>query len=133
MSKEKIPQQESLERPRHETIFDLYKEKVTEGRVGSLIKVVLSDPNTKTRFYQLFEDKKILDPVIAGTVSEKITPLMTTLMRDDFIRSLLMDAMLGDMKDDSDAFKKVIEDKSAEFEKGSRENIEKELVFNRGV
>src|SRR3990167_9950950 len=94
----KIEQPKTESQP--ENVFEVYREKLMEGRVGALIKVVLSDHSTRTRFYQLFEDKGILES--AGMdmedISQKATPLIVTMMRDTSLRGLLMDAILGDMR-----------------------------------
>lgn len=135
MGIENLSSNEHIEQtPRKENIFELYKNKLTENRVGALIKIVLSDPNTRTRFYQLFEDKKILGSSSIDTkdLSQKATPLMVTLMRDLSLRNLLMNAMLGDMRDNSDDLKEAIEGAVEKVEKGKTdESIEKALVYNR--
>ncbi|OGN10291.1 MAG: hypothetical protein A3J46_00665 [Candidatus Yanofskybacteria bacterium RIFCSPHIGHO2_02_FULL_41_11] len=116
----KIEQPKTESQP--ENVFEVYREKLMEGRVGALIKVVLSDPSTRTRFYQLFEDKGILES--AGMdmedISQKATPLIVTMMRDTSLRGLLMDAILGDMRSKSNVLKEAIEEK----EEGA-------MVFNR--
>lgn len=116
-----------------EGLQELYRDKLTHGRVAALIKVVLSDPTARALFYENFKDKDILkssgaDP---GKFSSRVSALMVSLMRNISLRGLLMESVLGDMREESAKRKSI----AGEFQKeGTDRGRElKTQTYNRVV
>lgn len=112
---EAIPETKEKTNPDLERFF---LKKLKEGRVGNLIKIILTDPQTRERFFQIHEDKMINveDPAIFHTSPERFSSLFVSLMRDKEMRRVLIDLIQQEQREQTSIHKQALKEANADFE-----------------
>lgn len=100
-----------MERPAgQEAIRNLFVEKLRHGDVGNLIRILLSDPETRELFLKLHQDRGVfLPPDQWRATPGSISAVLTTLMRDPALKDLVVDSMVRQMFRDTKKIKAAIE------------------------
>lgn len=93
--------------------------KLKEGRVGNLLKIILSDPQTRERFFQLHSDKmiNIEDPELFHQSPERFSAVFVSLMRDKEMRQVLIDYIQQEQREQTSLHKRLLKEANKDFER----------------
>lgn len=106
----------------------LYVRKLREGRIGNLIKVLLSDPTTRERFMDIHQDKMInFEEETFDDSPEKISSVIVSIMRDRELREVLLKMIDEDYVEKSLKLYGAIEAAIEKFER-SPKSLEQEDI-----
>jgi hypothetical protein len=126
-----------LEGEKRQEVIEHFASRLRTGRVGSLIKMLLVEPENRDRFYKLHEDREMFqdDDIDYKKDPSRITSVVVSLMRDTEMRQLFMDAALYDMNDKSEALSEAIGAVEREATQQERESVQvyDEVFIGGGV
>lgn len=119
---------EQKEEKEHAEVKMLYVRKLREGRIGNLIKVLLSDPTTRERFMDIHQDKMVnFEEETFGDSPEKISSVIVSMMRDRELREVLLKMIDEDNADKTEKLSDAIKAANEKFDR-SPKSIEEEDV-----
>ncbi|MBI4276697.1 hypothetical protein HY629_02560 [Candidatus Uhrbacteria bacterium] len=112
-----------------------YVRRLKEGRVGVLIRTLLSSPETAGRFTKIHKDKDVFLSSEVERSSEKVSSVLVSIMRDPQLRGFLVDAMLHDFEDHSDTLLREIAEQRKRVETSGvyDEQAEAALVYDEVI
>ena len=116
-------------------VFGNLRKKLSESHVGSLVKVLLSHPETRQKIYHLLEDSRKLFQDTESAYPDyrkRVRNFVTGIMRDkEFGRKLFVDEAMRTLLDKSDDLRQKIRDSAVEGTHG--DSFEKIAVYDEVV
>ncbi len=112
-----------------EEVTQLYARKLREGRIGNLIKVMLSDPTTRERFLDIHKDKMVnFEEETFGDSPEKVSSVVVSMMRDRELREVFIKMIDEENAEKTHLLHDAIKASNVKFERSAKSLDEEDIA-----